>query len=103
DDGDPCNVDSCSTDNVAALDFDGTDDYVTMGAAPGLNASPRFTVETWFKWDGGGAATGTGSGGITAIPLVAKGRADTDSVANRNLNYFLGIFLSSGAGRLAAD
>jgi len=76
-----------------------------MGAAPGLNASPNFTVETWFNWTGGGAAVNTGTGGVNAlIPLVTKGGPENDTPANVNANYILGI-MSGGvaAGRLVAD
>ncbi len=82
------------------LQFDGTNDYVTFGAAPGLNAA-NFTVETWFKWTGGGATTTTGSGGIPdAIPLVAKGAQQAEG-SNVDMNYFLGI--KAGTGTLVAD
>ena len=82
------------------IDFDGSDDHVTFGdnAALGL---PQFTLETWFRRDGAGVSTGTGSGGITAaIPLVTKGRNESDgSVVD--MNYFLGIDATSGV--LVAD
>ena len=57
------------------LDFGGTNAYVTFGAAPGLGAS-TFTIETWFRRDGAGIATNTGTGGVVAIPLVTKGMAE---------------------------
>src|SRR5204863_2440676 len=65
--------------------------------APSLGAG-QFTLETWFKWTGGGVATSTGTGGITAIPLVTKGRAEAEG-SNVDMNYFLGI----SGGKLAAD
>ena len=37
-----------------ALHFDGIDDRVTFGAAPGLNVT-TFTIETWFKREGSGS------------------------------------------------
>src|SRR5205814_4102465 len=53
-------------------------DYVSFGAAPGLGAA-TFTVEAWFKRDGTGVTTSTGSGGLTSvIPLVTKGRNESD-------------------------
>ena len=82
-----------------AIDFAGTNAYVTFGAAPGLGA-PVFTVETWFRRDGAGVATFTGTGGLTAIPLVAKGMAEVEG-SNKDMNYFLGIRQSDGV--LAAD
>lgn len=99
DDGNPCTIDDCSLPNIAALSFDGVNDYVTMGVASGLGTT-AFTVECWFKWTGGSATASTGSGGLdNVIPLVAKGRSEQDSPANLNCNYFLGI----GNNRLVAD
>ena len=73
----------------SAVLLDGTNDHVTFGAASALGAS-QFTLETWFKRTGAGVATSTGSGGVTAVPLVAKGRAEADgSVVD--MNYFFGI------------
>ena len=83
-----------------AIDFGGTNAFVTLGPAPSLGAS-RFTIETWFRRDGAGVATFTGTGGVTAIPLVAKGMAEVDDVNNRDMNYFLGIRQSDGV--LVAD
>ena len=60
-----------------------------------------FTLETWFKWTGGGTSTTTGTGGIPdAIPLIAKGSQQADG-SNVDINYFLGIDASSG--QLVAD
>ena len=83
-----------------AIDFGGTNAFVTLGPAPGLGAS-RFTIETWFRRDGAGIATFTGTGGVTAIPLVTKGMAEVDDGNNRDMNYFLGIRQSDGV--LVAD
>ncbi len=82
-----------------ALSFDGANDYVTFGPAPALGAS-TFTIETWFKRVGPGASASTGTGGVTAIPLVAKGRAEADGT-NQDMNYFLGIRASDNV--LCAD
>jgi hypothetical protein len=101
-DSDGCTADECVSANVSALNFDGTDDYVTMGPAAGTGAlgAATFTVETWFKWTGAGVTTSTGTGGIAAlIPLVAKGAAQAETPANVNANYILGI----AGGRLAGD
>ncbi|HET9251679.1 MAG TPA: LamG-like jellyroll fold domain-containing protein [Candidatus Eisenbacteria bacterium] len=79
--------------------FDGTNDYVTFGAAPGLGAT-TFTIEVAFKRTGPGVSTSTGTGGIAAaVPLLAKGRGEADG-DNRDMNYFLGI---SSANVLVAD
>ncbi len=94
DDGNPCTIDSCMSMNDAALSFDGSDDYVTMGPAPTLNTA-TFTVEAWVQWGGGGSTANTGGGGFLAYPMVTKGvgESETDGL---NLNYFLGIVPASG-------
>lgn len=75
----------------SSLDFNGAEDYVTFGPASGLNTtSGAFTVEAWIKIEGTGVATSTGSGGISGMPIIAKGRAESDA-SGRNVNYFLGI------------
>ena len=56
----------------SALQFDGANDHVALGTAPALGLS-TITVETWFRRTGTGVATSTGSGGVSAVPLVAKG------------------------------
>jgi hypothetical protein len=85
---------------AAALEFDGTNDYVTFGAAPELGLS-TFTIECWFKRTGTGKATTTGTGGVTnAVPLVSKGRGEAEG-SNVDMNWFLGI--STNANVLAAD
>ena len=71
------------------LDLGGTNAYVALGAAPGLGVS-TLTIETWFRRDGAGIATNTGSGGVVAIPLVTKGMAETEG-GTVDMNYFLGI------------
>lgn len=83
----------------SALSFDGVNDYVTFGAAPGLGAS-AVTIETWFKRAGAGVAANTGTGGVSAIPLVTKGRGEAEN-SNVDMNYFLGIRASDGV--LCAD
>ncbi len=102
-DGDPCTTDVCDPPNTHAISLDGLDDYVTMGAAPELNAA-QFTLELWFKRTGVGSATGTGGGGFTAaVPLVAKGAGESES-PTLNMNYFLGLVETSpGTWVLGAD
>jgi hypothetical protein len=79
-----------------ALDFDGVNDYVTFGAAAGLNTN-QFTVEAWFKQDGTGVpvATSSGAGGVSAVPLVTKGRSGGSTI-----EWFLGLTTD---GKVAAD
>jgi hypothetical protein len=81
------------------LQFNGTNQYVKFASSVGLGAK-AFTVETWFKRTGAGVATYTGSGGVAAVPLVAKGMAESDANA-LDVNYFLGIDGTTGV--LAAD
>src|SRR6185312_16342096 len=84
-----------------ALQLNGSSQYVTFGSAPGLGAA-QFTLELWFRRTGAGVGTSTGTGGIaSAIPLVTKGRAEAETPANVNMDYFLGIDASSGV--LVAD
>jgi hypothetical protein len=109
-DEDSCTVATCVQRNEGALVLDGVNDHVTMHEAPELNLDV-FTVECWFRWDGGGSPVATSgwsgdpldTGGITAYPLVTKGRVGSDRF-DRALNYFLGI-LADGPGPpvLAAD
>jgi hypothetical protein len=82
-----------------ALDFDGVNDYVTMGTGPSLGLA-QFTVEAWIKRLGPGQSTGSGSGGITMIPIIAKGRGESDGT-NVDCNYFFGLRASDGV--LGAD
>jgi hypothetical protein len=83
-----------------ALRFDGTNDYVTFGTAAGLS-SATFTLETWFRRDGAGVGTSTGTGGLaSAIPLISKGRGEAEG-SNVDMNYFLGI--NSTTNVLVAD
>jgi VCBS repeat-containing protein len=84
----------------SALRLGGTNAYGTFGAAPQLGAA-EFTLEAWIRRDGTGIATLTGSGGITAVPLITKGMAEVDDVNTRDMNYFLGI--TPATGKLAAD
>ena len=82
-----------------ALHFDGSDDHVTMGDAAGLGLA-AFTLECWFRYDGAGAASSTGSGGLDAFPLVSKGRGESDG-GTQDMAYFLGV--DEATGVLAAD
>ena len=82
-----------------ALKFGGTNAFVTFGPAPQLGAS-TFTLESWIRRDGAGIATFTGTGGVTAVPLVTKGMAEADG-SNVDMNYFLGI--GSTTNKLVAD
>ncbi len=102
-DTDSCTLDACIQPNLAALTLDGTGDWVTFGddsthTELGL---AQFTVETWFRRTGTGDTASTGTGGVVAVPLVAKGRGEADGT-NQDANYFLGISDAAG-GVLVAD
>lgn len=87
---------------VTALEFNGTSQFVRAGSVSSspdaLNASV-FTLEAWFYRTGSGTMTSTGTGGVNAAPLIAKGRGQADG-SNVDTNYFLGI---DSSGRLVAD
>ena len=86
-------VPACVTtplENNHALSFGGTNAYVAFGDPAALHLS-HFTLECWFRRDGNGVTTSTGTGGITdAIPLLTKGRHEADGDV-RDMNFFLGI------------
>jgi hypothetical protein len=86
--------------NVSALDFtSASSQRVTFGTAPSLGLS-QFTLELWFMRQGVGVTASTGTGGVTALPLLTKGRGEADG-SNVDANWFLGI--RSSDNRLAAD
>ena len=62
------------------LQFNGSSQYVTFGQATSTLGTYSFTLELWFKRTGTGAYTQTGTYGITAYPLLTKGRSQ-DEVA----------------------
>ena len=83
------------------VQLNGSSQYITFGAAPGLDAA-TYTIELWFKRTAAGVGTSTGTGGIaSAIPLLTKGRAEAETPANLNMDWFLGIDATSG--QLVAD
>ncbi|MDP0491583.1 MAG: Ig-like domain-containing protein [Verrucomicrobiota bacterium JB023] len=78
------------------LYFNGVSQYATFGNATELGLGV-FTIETWFRYEGGEATT---TDGVTAIPMVTKGRSEADQ-SPLDMNYFLGIRESDGV--LVAD
>jgi hypothetical protein len=96
-------IGTSATQAVSALQFNGTSQFVRAGSvgstSDALNAA-TFTLEAWIYRTGtGGATTSTGTGGVTAVPLIAKGRGQADG-SNVDMNYFLGV---NSSGRLVAD
>ncbi len=83
----------------AALDFGGTNAYVNFGNPAKLHLA-QFTLETWFRRDGAGDTTQTGTDGSYATTLVARGRGEIED-PTVDLNYFLGI--DGATNKLVAD
>src|SRR5215213_5653991 len=73
-----------------ALNFNGSNSYVNLTNDTTLHLN-SFTLEAWIKPVGMGMVANSGSGGITAVPIITKGRSESDAPANVNMNYFLGI------------
>ncbi len=99
-------LDNVSITTNLALAFNGSSQYVTMGAATSTLGTSTFTLECWFKRTGTGVTTTTGSNGLaSAVPLVTKGRGEGDPTAttenNVDCNYFMGI--DSTTNKLCAD
>ena len=82
-----------------SLTLEGVNSYISFGNNLNLGLS-QFTLETWFMRKGPGSPAASGSGGVVAIPLIAKGRGESDG-NNRDMNYFLGI--DTATGFLIAD
>jgi len=82
-----------------ALALGGTDAYVTFGNPTPLRLA-TFTIEALFNRQGAGQVVVSGKDGVTAIPLVTKGRHEADG-AKKDMNYFLGIRASDSV--LVAD
>lgn len=86
----------------SGLYFDGATSYVTMGtgsASATAFGARSFTVECRFLKMGAGTTASTGTGGLIAVPLVAKGKSEEDATS-KDANYFLGIDTN---GKLCAD
>lgn len=86
-------------DTELGLFFNGSTSFVTMGAATATLGAGSFTIECRFLKTGAGVSTTTGGDGITAIPLVTKGRNEGEG-STTDCNYFLGI---DANGKLVAD
>jgi Concanavalin A-like lectin/glucanases superfamily/Bacterial Ig domain/Cadherin-like domain/Putative Ig domain/Calcineurin-like phosphoesterase len=88
-----------------ALEFDGTNDYVSFGQATSTLGAATFTLEAWVNRVPGGDLMGTGTGGIgagtipQAYPVLTKGCGEGDG-SDVDLNYWLGV---TSTGAIAAD
>lgn len=82
-----------------ALQFNGSNQYVTFGAATSTLGTQNFTLEAWIKRESGGATMTSGSLGFDGAggrpsgiyPVISKGMGEGDSVPNKNMNYIFGI------------
>ncbi|HEY0137904.1 MAG TPA: LamG-like jellyroll fold domain-containing protein [Nannocystis sp.] len=75
--------------STSGLVFDGSSSVV-MGAAPELGLS-TFTLEAWVRRDGRGKSAGTGVGGLKLVPIISKGRGESDG-SNVDCNYNFGFY-----------
>jgi len=80
-----------------ALQFDGSNDYVTFGAATSTLGASTFTLECWVKRSTGGVTMTTGSLGLDgnagrplAYPVLTKGMGEGETPANINMNWSMG-------------
>ena len=78
--------------------------YVNLGNSSSLRLT-NFTIEARIKIEGYGSttetgATGSGGGQTGVVPIITKGRAQSES-ASVDINYFLGYRLSDM--KLVAD
>lgn len=89
--GEPPGLDCAEEPPLATrgLVFDG-DSRVAMGPAPALGLAV-FTIEAWVRRDGRGRTAGTGVGGLKLVPIVAKGRGESDG-SEVDCNYAFGFF-----------
>ncbi|MBX7083726.1 MAG: metallophosphoesterase [Nannocystaceae bacterium] len=81
-----------------AIDLLGAREGVQLDHADALGLQ-QFTLEAWIRWDGYGSTASSGVGGVTAEPIITKGRGESDG-GTIDCNYFFGI---DDAGRLVAD
>lgn len=70
------------------LVFDGAS-HVAMGLAPDLGLA-AFTLEAWVRRDARGDAANTGVGGLKLVPIISKGRGESDG-SNVDCNYAFGF------------
>lgn len=90
--GDPPEPGFCEFEPPLAssgLVFDGQGGVV-MGVAPALGLE-TFTLEAWVRRDGRGRAAGTGVGGLKLVPIISKGRGESDG-SELDCNYAFGFY-----------
>lgn len=74
-----------------SLRFGGSNAYVELDTDPALDLQ-AFTLECWVRKESFGISVSTGSGGVRAIPLLAKGIGGEEGKGT-DVNFFLGIML----------
>lgn len=79
----------CLAPPQSSMLFDGANDGVSMGVAPSLGLS-TVTLEAWVRRDGAGQGASSGSGGLTLVPIISKGRGENDDTV-KNCNYLFGF------------
>src|SRR6185369_3432184 len=111
----------CAESTNRSVDFDATknapSDYILLEPldlrtiAPTKLGLTSFTIEFWFNRHGAGVTGTTGTGGLaTVVPLVTKGRNETDVAAGgtiQDANYYVGLSINTSVSPptavLAAD
>jgi Concanavalin A-like lectin/glucanases superfamily len=77
------------TGPTGAVVLDGKDDYATTGKKAELGLA-QFTIEAWVRRDGAGITATSGAGGLSLVPIAAKGLGEGDG-SNIDCNYLFGF------------
>lgn len=87
--GEPPSACDAETGPTGAVVLDGKDDYLTAGKKAELGLA-KFTIEAWVRRDGDGITATSGAGGLTLVPIAAKGLGEGDG-SNIDCNYLFGF------------
>src|SRR5687768_4018865 len=87
--GEPPPACDSETGPTGAVVLDGKDDYATTGKKAELGLA-QFTIEAWVRRDGDGITATSGAGGLTLVPIAAKGLGEGDG-SNIDCNYLFGF------------
>jgi hypothetical protein len=74
---------------TGAMVLDGKDDYATVGKKPEFGLA-QLTIEAWVRRDGDGIPATSGAGGLSLVPIAAKGLGEGDG-SNIDCNYLFGF------------
>lgn len=92
---------SSLTANGQSIQLNGSSQYGNGGNGTALHLT-NFTLEAWIKIGGAGTSTSSGTGGFAnLVPIISKGRAETDGTPAKEMNYILAYEPSTG--KLVAD